>query len=359
MSIKLIKIFKVSSYLIIIGIIIIVTLEFALRTLGYTCSTPHIMYDKYCYWRMSPNQQMRFKDPYGRFITSTINSYGSRNKELPLQKPLGERRIICIGDSFTYGLDVDDTQTYPSHLQNLIDKNSLGIKIFNFGCNGHTILHETNFIKKYGQQLQPDYVIVAMNIQTDFSDIDELGYNLGYMPMPGYNFIKYCIRKTAIGNILLKFWNAEKVKGIIAYRNRLNKTSLKDKEPDGVKNKLVGNFAALFSDKRESPFGLYLNKLDELIALGREKGFKIIYIIMPFYIKSLDEVIISGKYRDGVDFTARQYYDFLKNRYLDEVIIIELMSNFNSEDLFLPDGHLNAKGNRLVAEIIYEEFFRK
>ena len=82
-------------------------------------------------------------------------------------------------------------------LQNLIDNDHQNIKVINFGCNGHTILHEVNFIKKYGLKLSPDYVLVATSLNTDFSDIVELEYNLGYMPVPGYNFVKFCIETNA------------------------------------------------------------------------------------------------------------------------------------------------------------------
>ena len=38
--------------------------------------------------------------------------------------------------------------------------------------------------------------------------------------------------------------------------------------------------------------------------------------------------------------------------------IIELIPHINSKDLFLPDYHLNAKGNKLAEEIIYKQFVK-
>ncbi len=343
---RLIKAFRIVIYILVISILTIIAVEFTLRLLGYAYSSPHIMYDKYCYWRMAPNQRMQMIDDYGNPITFTINSLGARNKGFSVKKPLGERRILCVGDSYTYGWGVNDTQTYPAHLQNLIEEYSLNIKVINFGCNGHTILHETDFIKKYGLSFQPDYIIVETTLHTDFSDIDELEYNLGYMPAPGYNLIKYFIRKTAIGNIMLKYWSSQKVKDIIAQRNEPH-AQAKVVSPEQNSQEIRGN--------TKTPLDTYIAKLDELVALADERNLRIIYVIMPFRRQKLDEYEIEAKYIGNKFMSAGQFYEFIKNRYRNKITVIELFSYFNSQDLFLSDWHLNSQGNKLAAEIIYDE----
>jgi len=336
---RLIRILKVSSYIVVVSIIIVLVLEFTLRFLGFAYSTPHIMYDKNCYWRMAPKQKMYDRDEYGNDIIFTVNSLGARGKNFPVKKTSGQKRIICLGDSFTYGWGVDDTSTYPAHLQNSIDEDFSNFRVINFGCNGHTILHEVKLLEKYGLELKPDYVIVATSLHTDFVDIDELEYRLGYMPAPGYNLIKTCIRKTAIGNILLKYWNSKKVKTILFERNQAQKEKKQVQEE---------------KRKREyKSFNIYIDKLDELVEIGLRNNFKIIYVIMPWRAMDLSEVKIMGSDQSSWG-SGLQYYEFLKNRYGDSIVFIELMSHFKSKDLFLSDWHLNTKGNELAAEIIHK-----
>lgn len=344
--------FKLSIYIIFVSVLILLGTEFILRSLGFEYSSPHIMYDGKCYWRMAPRQIMHFKDVYGKPVTITINSIGSRGQEFSIEKPAGEKRIICVGDSYTYGWGVDDSNTYPAHLQKLMEKDHLNVRVINFGCNGHTILHELNLIKNYGLKFKPDYIIVATSLDTDFADIDNLEYNLGYMPAPGYNFIKYCIRKTAIGNILLKRWNSEKVKDIISRNRKAHKTNSKNVTRDISDNKAVfQNNTRVINGK--SIFDIYIENLDELVTLGREEGLGIIFVIVPYHINGLDVFDIPGVYRNEGSMKTRDYYEFLKNRYGSEMVLVELMSHFKYQDLFLPDWHLNAKGNQLAAEIIY------
>ena len=52
----------------------------------------------------------------------TINSHGLRDKEYTYTKPKNVFRILCLGDSCTFGLGVSISKTYHSLLEN---KNSL------------------------------------------------------------------------------------------------------------------------------------------------------------------------------------------------------------------------------------------
>ena len=359
-------------------VVIIVGLEITLRLGGYEHNSSYIMYDKDCYWRMAPRQKLNFKNKHSKRPSIAINSLGARGPEFKVDKPRGERRIICVGDSYTYGMGVSDEHTFPANLQRLIDKDYNNTRVINYGCNGHTILHETNFIKKYGLALSPDYVLVATSINTDFNEIKELEYNLKYMPTPGYNFTKFCIRKTAIGNILLKQWKSKKVKDILMHREEVSKSAVieKGKKIAAEKNKVKIATADISKVKEEriiddfgskklqqasknsadKAFDIYIDKLDELVSFSKENNFKVVYIVMPWGVKSIDEAQIGGAYRqDDKTISVEKYLSILKNRYGDDIILIELMSHFNSKDLFLGDGHLNEKGNKLAATVMYEK----
>lgn len=338
---------RLAFYIVFLGIFIIAAAELALRFLAYPHDLPCIMHDAACFWRMAPNQIMHFVDDYGKPSVIKINSYGMRGPELDIEKAPGEKRIICVGDSFTYGLGVSDGHSYPAYLQKLVDNDFSNVKVINYGCNGHTILHEAELIKAYGLKFKPDYVIVGVTLHTDFSDIDELEYEMGFMAFPGYNFIKRVIRKSAIGNILLKYWNDEKVKAILNHRRQIRSM------PPTVRDILLPCVYA--RDNKRYTMDVYMDKLGELVASGKDNGFKVVLLVMPAGKYSPEDFKILAVYHGKGEMTGTDYMKLVKERYGDDVTVVEVMSQFKSDDLFLLDGHANAKGNLLIASILYRQ----
>lgn len=50
----------------------------------------------------------------------SINSHALRGEEIPLARPAGEIRVMCLGGSTTAGEEVSDEETYPAQLQMLL-----------------------------------------------------------------------------------------------------------------------------------------------------------------------------------------------------------------------------------------------
>ncbi len=63
----------------------------------------------------------------------TVNSQGIRaTREYALTPPDRDKRVLCMGDSFTFGDGVGDAETYPSHAEQM----SPGWEWLNFGIGG-------------------------------------------------------------------------------------------------------------------------------------------------------------------------------------------------------------------------------
>lgn len=63
----------------------------------------------------------------------TINQQGVRaTREHPLPAPDADKRILCLGDSFTFGIGVKDDECYPAHAEKLRP----GTEWINFGIPG-------------------------------------------------------------------------------------------------------------------------------------------------------------------------------------------------------------------------------
>jgi hypothetical protein len=90
------------------------------------------------------------------------NSLGLRGPEIHAKtKP----RILVLGDSFTYGIGVNDEETFCSILQTLLPGN----EIINAGNGGKGTDYALKFYRTKGKQLEPDVVILVF-CGNDFSD---------------------------------------------------------------------------------------------------------------------------------------------------------------------------------------------
>ncbi len=111
-------------------------------------------YDPLLGWRLQAGLKTDQKDG----INLTTNSRGVRAlREYSYEKPAGVKRILVVGDSFTFGEEVDDTQTYPYLLEQLLPNT----EVINLGIHGYATDQMLLYLKKEGAKYQPDIVLVG------------------------------------------------------------------------------------------------------------------------------------------------------------------------------------------------------
>ncbi len=98
----------------------------------------------------------------------SINRVGLRGKEIEGKKE-GEYRILCVGDSFTFGLGVDLEQSYPVVLETLLQKKDPRFTVIN-GAHGRSAEQNDEFLVSTTLALKPDFVIYQFYIGNDFYD---------------------------------------------------------------------------------------------------------------------------------------------------------------------------------------------
>ena len=67
-----------------------------------------------------------------------INSRGFRDDDPQRDIPADARRIMVIGDSFTFGPSVDVEQTYPAQLEQALARRGVSAEVINCGVTGTT-----------------------------------------------------------------------------------------------------------------------------------------------------------------------------------------------------------------------------
>lgn len=119
----------------------------------------------YLYQQLLPNKTCILKSNFGAFPDSVVktNSLGLRNNEIAEKKPQNMKRIVFLGDSFTMGLGVGETQAFPRLVEQSLNtkENTMIIQTINAGINGVGPLYEYVYLKKAAIKFQPDVVVVG------------------------------------------------------------------------------------------------------------------------------------------------------------------------------------------------------
>ncbi len=82
--------------------------------------------------------------------------------DISVEKPKNTKRIITIGASFTFGGNVNTKDSYPSKLQEILEKSCKGktnYEVINLGVFGYDIQYSVERYRKRGVKYDPDIVI--------------------------------------------------------------------------------------------------------------------------------------------------------------------------------------------------------
>lgn len=112
------------------------------------------VYDTQLGWSPKKSSQAVMYD--GTIVT--FNTSGARGlKEYSIEKPLGKQRILVIGDSFTFGEQVNDAETFSAVLESKLPN----IEVMNFGVHGYGIDQMLLNFERQAALYKPDVVVFA------------------------------------------------------------------------------------------------------------------------------------------------------------------------------------------------------
>jgi lysophospholipase L1-like esterase len=122
--------------------------------------------------RFIPNARGNYKSLEFN-VSYTINSIGLRDREISRNKPEGTKRVLILGDSFTEGNGVEAKDAFPQRLQALVDAAGLSTRweVINAGEGSYSPLLEYLLLKKQLIDLEPNLVILALDLSDAYDDI--------------------------------------------------------------------------------------------------------------------------------------------------------------------------------------------
>ncbi len=111
--------------------------------------------------------------PDGR-VSYRINEHGFRGGPLSVDKQAGTFRVVCLGDSITFGEGVREEDTYPARLEKLLAASMPGraVQVVNAGVQGYGTREEVALYFARCTKLKPDVVTLGffLNDVTDFGE---------------------------------------------------------------------------------------------------------------------------------------------------------------------------------------------
>ncbi|MBZ0272426.1 SGNH/GDSL hydrolase family protein [bacterium] len=142
--------------------------------------------DPYLFWKLRPDN-----------AAWQVNEAGFRGPIAPIERRDDEFRVICLGDSCTFGLGeggVPYENTYAAVLESLLaaDLDALGdppgkpdryatARVLNFGVPGYTSLQGLRYFQTYAGRFAPSVVVAYFGINDGF---EAIGFSDEAQPRP-------------------------------------------------------------------------------------------------------------------------------------------------------------------------------
>lgn len=281
-------------------------------------------------------------------IEETINSQGFRGRQLSVEKEKGTYRIITVGDSCTFGVEVLVEQTFTYLLEQALKKHypEKKIEVMNAGIVGTNIYQHGLLLKRRLMKFAPDLLIFYS------------AYRSGYMlQVPKKNQTAPLVRKKTGEEIEPK--KTSSVQKVLR-KSALYRTIRKQIKGGSEMAPLIQiSPKSLGFIKSESPEWIQETLQKDVEAILQTVGQKIELIFVgQISREGVKSMIAQKKGLDDADphvnydWDGRRVIEKLGLRYVDLFPSYETYKN--SDDLFLDEIHPSIAGHQMIAQAIFD-----
>jgi len=246
---------------------------------------------------------------------SPFNPQGFRGLPILTPKPAGTFRIIALGDSNTFGWDVDDGANWPAQLQTLFDQEAgPRVEVVNAGVWGYTSFQGLARFKEL-LTFEPDMVLVSFG-----------GNDAHQVQAPDVDYVR----------------GHDRIERITRASRNLRVAQLAVAGWD-----LVGTAAA--SSRAMVPrvsLDDYRSHLSEMIALGRARGTIVVLLTRPF-------IGVSDDPKSWKTYAPQYNAATVEVGAAEKVPVIDVFGAFHDrETLFDDESHFGVEGHRQGAHFL-------
>lgn len=296
---------------------------------------------------VSPGPGSVYRIDTAEFKTAVrINRHNLRGPEIP-DKREGEYRILCVGDSFTFGLGVNEEDSYPAVLERMLKSAHPQVRVIN-GSYGRYAKEELEFLLEKEAALKPDLAVVQIYIGNDIYDTmlsskESRSVRAAKEPCIALmkNFLKQqCVTFDFIWRRLIQIPYLDD--WLFRFNWRYNNRAIFLKRFPPFEEKLV----AIELD--------YLKKMDEFLV---QNGIRRLYLIVP----CKEQIYMKRRLQEGrYDYRKpnKIFEDFLRENHCPFLDLLDAYESLPEGEVksfyYVQDQHWTPSGNRHAAGAVAE-----
>ncbi len=261
-----------------------------------------------------------------------VNSHGMRGREISASKPQGTIRILCMGDSCTFGART--ASPYPVLLEELLSARfDRSIEVLNAGVPGHASHQGVGLLERY-LKFSPDFVVVYYGWNDHWLKTTALsGPKLPDPPITDHVLILRGLR--------------------LAWERAQARSAIREEEED---------IDMVRTELRLPPLH-YWAMLDEFAVLGKRHGFQVVYMTAP---SALNREVVrwiieeQGWAKPETNLPElHEYYNNITREIAEDkgAVLVDLAQVFaerSDEPLIHSDGvHPSQAGHALIAQTLF------
>ena len=328
-------------------------------------------------WSQVPNLRYEYL-LNGEKVRVVFNSKGFHDVEHSLEKPLGTRRIVLVGDSFSEALQVNLEETFFRRLEKKLNQRGTDKwEVINLGVGDFGTTQEWVAMTQLGLKYSPDVVICQIfplndicNNTIELCDLCK-SYNDHYRPY--FVISNGELRLTSaqpLRNLLRRYFAAYGVveHAILKGKGRKLETDFERRYTEGIQKMglaPLGPSLYTYVPDQEQPevvakgWRVTEKILEKMNSWCKERNIQFIPVVIPF------EACVGAKnWRSFASGSSppmiQDYPEKRLGRLFDRLGLpaVLLKEPFERNiDLVLPyvGGHFNAEGHRVTAEAIYSK----
>jgi hypothetical protein len=293
-----------------------------------------------------PNQRARRILPGVYDYTYSNNSLGLRGAREYAERQAEKNRILTLGDSFTYGIGVNDDQTFASLLEQIMSD----CEVINGGNGGTGTDYALKFFQSIGRSLHPDTVALCF-FSNDFQD-NEQGkyYEVKDSSLTSRDLSKSVTARKAFLNIPSYNWLITHSHLANLIKQSFVRYSLRAEKTTGHNSEATNEYS---NDSNKRLTERYIVELWRAVRESQASFF-------VFYIPSANEVLgyraneTKSQDEAALEQITRQHQ--IKLISLTEALA---RSGYSIQTLYYVEGHWKPLAHQLVATVMAGVFRNK
>lgn len=260
---------------------------------------------------------------------------GRRSFHLDHEKPPGTTRLLALGDSFTWGWNVERTEdTWPYFMERKLREQGLAVEAINFGEPAFSTMNELELLRNFGDKAQADHLI----LQYLFNDAIPSGPE--YTHFPESWLVDRLWRPLPAFDLLFKQKSS-------TYRWIMGRFTSDAERIEG--------YHTLYADGYP-PWEASRQAMKEIVEWARERKIGVTIVLWPLLHKGFDE-----------RYPYSKLHVKLRNVVEDlNVPFVDLLSEFRSANpealawsIDAGDAHPNVAANKLAGEFLATYFAQR